>query len=210
MKVLSNAATHGLKTRVSPCSPDSPPPLMCPELKPVFLTYQNPWFKVMSRGSYYTVEYERPQVVILPVLENDSVVMVRVKRPLIDDCPLELPAGDSCPGETPRMAATREFTEETGIRIENPLRFVPQLPLSEMPGRMPVLQSIFRVDLVRSEFDSRSGPDDDIASVETLSFVEAARRITTGEIYLSSPTAILSRLILGMSFDRLTSDEEQR
>jgi 8-oxo-dGTP pyrophosphatase MutT (NUDIX family) len=207
--VISNAAGYGHKTRVSPYSPDTPPPLMCPELKPVFLTYENPWFRVMSRGSYYTVEYERPQVVIVPVLENDSIVMVRVKRPLIDDCPLELPAGDSCPGETPRMAAIREFAEETGIRIENPLRFVPQLPLSEMPGRMPVLLSIFRVDLARSEFDSRLDTDDDIASVEVFSLVDAARRITTGEIYLSSPTAILSRLIFGMRLDRLTSDEEQ-
>ncbi len=198
------------KNRVFPCSPDIAPPLLCPDLKPVFLAHENPWFRVVSRGSYYGLEYERPQVVVLPVLEDDSIVMVRVRRPLIGDCPLELPAGDSCPGETPRMAATREFGEETGIRIENPLRFVPQLPLSEMPGRMPVLLSVFKIDLVRSEFDSRIDPDNDIVCVEVVPLLQAARMLAEGEIYLSSPAAILARFLFGTHLERLISHEVQR
>jgi len=153
----------------------------------------------MSRGAYYSIEYERPQVAILPVLDGRSIIMVRVKRPLIDDCPLELPAGDSCDGETPRMAAMREFSEETGIRIDDPLRFIPELPLSEMPGRIPVLLSIFRVDVACKEFDARSRHDNDIVSVEALSFAEAACKLVEGEIYLSSPAAIISRLLLQAS-----------
>jgi len=206
----SSARACQWKSRVSPCSPDSSPPLMCPELKPVFLAHENPWFRVMSRGSFYALEYERPQVVILPVLEDTSIVMVRVRRPLIDDCPLELPAGDSRSGETPRMAAVREFTEETGIRIENPSRLVPQLPLSEMPGRMPVLLSVFRVDLARPEFDARSDSDDDIVSVEALPLVEAAKKLVTGEIYLSSPAAILSRFFFGTILNKLPSGLDVR
>lgn len=179
-----------------PCAPDSPPPLLCPTLNPVFLAHKNNWFKVMSRGSYYTVEYERPQVVVLPVLEGKSIVMVRVKRPLISDCPLELPAGDSQPGETPRDAAIREFAEETGMHIDDPERFVPDLPISEMPGRIPVLLSIFRIDLRKPEFDSRLQHDDDIVSVEAISFTDAAQKLINGGIYLSSPAAIISRLLL--------------
>ena len=185
-----------MTNRIFPCSPDRSPNLLCPALEPVFLVHENPWFKVMSRGSYYTFEYERPQVVILPVLERESVVMVRVKRPLIDDCPLELPAGDSNIGETPRTAARREFLEETGIHIKDLSRFVPELPVSEMPCRMPVLLSVFRVDLRRSEFDSRLDHDDEIISVENLSFGEAARKLVEGEIYLSIPSAVISRLLL--------------
>jgi len=182
--------------KIFPCAPDSSPALLCPKLEPIFLAHQNPWFKVMSRGSYYTIEYERPQVVILPILERDSIVMVRVKRPLIDDCPLELPAGDAKEGETPRSAAIREFTEETGIQIEDPLRFIPELPISEMPGRMPVLLSVFRVDLGTPEFDSRSQHDNDIVSIEVISFTEAVQKMVAGGIYLSSPVAIISRLLL--------------
>lgn len=187
--------------KVSPCSPNGPPPLLCPELGPVFLVHENPWFKVMSRGSYYSIEYERPQVVILPVLEGTSIVMVRVERPLIDDHPWELPAGDSQDGETPRMAAMREFAEETGIQIQDPLRFVPELPVSEMPGRIPVLLSVFRVDVSQSEFISRSRHDNEILSVKAIPFGEVARMIVSGKIYLSSPAAIVSRLLLKSSLD---------
>lgn len=191
------------KKKVVPCSPDNPPLLLCPELQPVFLAHQNSWFRVMSRGSYYTMEYERPQVVILPVLEGNSIIMIRVKRPLVNDCPLELPAGDSEPAETPRMAAMREFWEETGIRIEDPLRFVPELPISEMPGRIPVLLSVFRVDLNQREFDTRIRHDNEIVSVEALPFIDAVRKLIDGDIYLSSPAAIVSRLLLKVCLNKM-------
>jgi 8-oxo-dGTP pyrophosphatase MutT (NUDIX family) len=182
--------------KVSPCSPDHPPDLLCPELRPVLLKHQNPWFKVMLRNSYFSIEYERPQVVVLPVLEKKAIVMIRVKRPLIDDCPLELPAGDSHPGETPREAARREFAEETGISIKDTQRFISILPMSEMPGRIPVLLSVFRVDLSQFEYDSRFPPDEEITSVEVIGFQEAARKLVEGEIYLCSPVAIIGRFLL--------------
>lgn len=182
--------------KISPLSPFSPPPLLCPDLLPVFTAHENTWFKVMSRGTYFTIEYSRPQVVVLPIINGNSVVMVRVKRPLIDDNPLELPAGDSEEGETPRFAAMREFTEETGILIRDQDRFTPELPISEMPGRMPVLLSVFRVDVTLDEFESRLCHDQEITSVVVISFAEAARMLCDGEIYLSSPVAILSRLLL--------------
>jgi 8-oxo-dGTP pyrophosphatase MutT (NUDIX family) len=197
-----------MKRKVSPYKLDSTPPLLCPELKPVFLAHENAWFRVMSRGTYYTIEYERPQVVILPVMEGRSIIMLRVRRPLLDDCPLELPAGDSLHGETPRMAAMREFAEETGIHIEDPLRFVPDLPVSEMPGRIPVLLSVFRVDLSKPEFESRTQHDNDIVSVEAISFSDAAQKMIDGEIYLSSPVAIISRLLLEIYFTASTKDKE--
>jgi len=199
-----------MKRKVSPYSPDTPPPLLCPELRPVSLSHENPWFKVMLRGSYYSIEYERPQVVVLPVLDGHSIVMVRVDRPLIHDHPLELPAGDSEDGETPRMAAMREFTEETGIHIQDPLRFVAELPISEMPGRFPVLLSVLRVNVTKSEFDSRSSHDNEIVSVEAISFIEVARKLVSGEIYLSSPAAIISRFLLKTCLDRSMLGKEPR
>ncbi len=182
--------------KITLCSPEIPPPLLCPALEPSFVAHENPWFKVMSRGTYYTIEYDRPQVVVLPILNGNSVIMVRVKRPLIDDCPLELPAGDSIDNETPLLAAMREFKEETGIRIDATDRFAPLLPVSEMPGRIPVLLSIFEVNVNQREFLSRSAHDPDIASVEVISFSDLVLKIVDGEIYLSSPMAIIARYLL--------------
>ena len=178
------------------------PSLLCPGLNPVEMVHENPWFRIMLRGSYYTVEYERPQVVVLPILEDSSVIMVRVRRPVIGDTPLELPAGDSNGGETPRTAAMREFAEETGIEIADASRFVPQHPISEMPGRMPVLLNIFRVDVVRSECDSRIAHDEDIVAVEAIPYEDLVTRIANGEIYLSAVMAIISRLLLATCIDQ--------
>jgi 8-oxo-dGTP pyrophosphatase MutT (NUDIX family) len=199
---LQEEAYDRMIKKVYSYNPDCTPPLLCPGLKPVFLAHENQWFRVMSRGTYYTIEYERPQVVILPVMEGGSIIMIRVKRPLIDDFPLELPAGDSLCGETPRMAALREFVEETGIHINDPLRFVPDLPISEMPGRIPVLLSVFRVDLSKPEFESRTHHDNDIVSVEAISYADAMQRLVSGEIYLSSPATIISRFLLKTFINR--------
>ncbi len=193
--------------KVSPCLPESAPRILCPELTPIVTVHKNPWFKVLSRGSYYTIEYERPQVVILPILADSSVIMVRVRRPLIGDEPLELPAGDSNDGETPAAAAMREFKEETGIHISDHSRFIPELPISEMPGRIPVLLSIFRVDVTLSEFEGRCPHDDEITTVEAIPFDGLTQRIANGEIYLSSPIAILSRFLLTSCLNKNTTRE---
>lgn len=180
---------------VVPPHPMNLPPLLCPELTPVLESYRNPWFKVMDRGTYYTLEYDRPQVVILPVVDDGPVVMVRVKRPVINDDPWELPAGDSAAGETLQEAARRELAEETGISIDDLNRFVPVKPISEMPGRIPVLLSVFRINLTRQEYLLRSFPDHEISAVELFSKWDIVKKIVSGEIYLSSPMAILSRYI---------------
>ena len=65
-----------------------------------------------------------------------------------------------------------------------------------MPNRIPVLLSVFRLDLNKPEFESRAPHDNDIISVEAIAFTQAAQKLIEGEIYLSSPMAIISRLLL--------------
>ena len=91
------------------------------------------WFNVLNRGGYYTVEYHLPQVVILPVVEQQSIVMVRVKRPVLGDIPLELPAGCAEEGELLIEGAARELGEETGIKIHEANRLIPLPPLAMSP-----------------------------------------------------------------------------
>jgi len=64
--------------------------------------------------------------VILPVLDDGSIVLIRNYRFAVDEHLYELPAGMLEPGEAPRTCAERELTEETGYaaaRIEKLTEF---------------------------------------------------------------------------------------
>jgi ADP-ribose pyrophosphatase len=170
----------------------------CPDLVPVKEIHQNPWFTVNNRGSFYTIEYHLPQTIILPVLEDHSLIMVRPHRPVIADCPLEFPAGAVEKGEQPVEGAAREFKEETGIQIY-PSRFVPMAPLALSPNRTPKLIYIFRVDVQQQEFDQRGDFDSEIEAIELISMREAAESVVSGRIYISIPVAIIGMYLLERS-----------
>jgi len=167
----------------------------CAGLAPAQLLHENAWFTVWRRGDYYTAEYRQPQVIVLPVVENCAVVMVRVKRPILDDSTLELPAGGSEDAEGPEDSAARELGEEAGIRVLAS-RMVPMPPLAISPNRMPKLAYVFRVDLTQKEFDGRGDHDNEIEKVELVPLHEVARMITTGRIYVSVPVAVIGTYLI--------------
>jgi len=168
----------------------------CGELTPVETLHQNPWFIVRNRGSYFTTEYTWQQVVILPVVDNQSIVMVRVKRPVINDVTLELPAGGAKEDESPLESAARELGEETGIRISDLERFRKLLPIAGSPNRNPNLIHIFQIELTKREFCDRIEHDDEIADVELFGFSEIKELLFQGEIYVAVPMAIISKYLI--------------
>lgn len=174
---------------------NSPPSLLCPKLRPVSLAHQNPWFKVMSRGSYYTIEYKQPQIMILPILDNRAIVMVRVYRPVIADNTLELPAGGASRNELLVSAAVREFREETGILISDLKRFQMLPPLVNMV-RSPTLPCIFQVHLVQQEYDLRMDHDHEVSRVECFSYKKVLQKIEQGEIYMGLQIAVIMRYFI--------------
>src|SRR3972149_4024320 len=89
--------------------------IVCAGLTPAELLHENAWFTVWRRGDYYTTEYRQPQVIVLPIVEDRAVGRARVRRPILDDATLELPAGGSEQAEAPEDSAARELAEEAGI-----------------------------------------------------------------------------------------------
>jgi 8-oxo-dGTP pyrophosphatase MutT (NUDIX family) len=167
----------------------------CTSLTPVGTVHENPWFRVRDRAGYYSVEYRNPQVVVLPIVDRSSIIMVRVHRPLLADITLELPAGGSNDNEMPRQTAVREFVEETGIEISDASRFRELIPMSVTP-RYPCLTHIFEIEITALEYRERKEHDDEVASVECFSFGEVLQKIAEGEIYISLPIAVLGRYFL--------------
>lgn len=55
-------------------------------------------------------------VVILPLVDENSVCLIRNFRIAVDQTLIELPAGTLEPGEDPMTTAQRELIEETGYR----------------------------------------------------------------------------------------------
>jgi len=168
----------------------------CLFLQPVLTIHENKWFSLVNRGGYYTLEYHQPQVVILPVVDNDSIVIVRVNRPILKDNPLELPAGGARENESPLGAAARELQEEAGIKIDELDRFQLLPPIAISPNRYPILPWIYQVGVSKEEFENRDPHDDEIVNVECLTFEEVKNKINQGEIYVGLPMAIICRFLL--------------
>ncbi|MGI9470836.1 MAG: NUDIX hydrolase [Rubripirellula sp.] len=53
-------------------------------------------------------------VVLLPLVDSDTVVLIENQRPTVGETLLELPAGTREPDELPETTAARELLEETG------------------------------------------------------------------------------------------------
>ncbi len=51
---------------------------------------------------------------VLPVIDDDRILLIRNHRPAVDESLIELPAGTLEPGEEPAATAARELAEETG------------------------------------------------------------------------------------------------
>jgi ADP-ribose pyrophosphatase len=154
---------------------------------------------VLHRGRVFTVQIEsitlpngRPleaemvrhpgSVVLVPVADDGSLVLVRQYRHAVGRLVWELPAGTLKPGEVPEVAAARECQEETGLipaRLDYLGVYYPT------PGYCDEVMHFYRATGLRKPGagDPEAHVDDD-EDIETGRFDRDALRgmIASGEI----------------------------
>jgi len=73
------------------------------------------------------MEFHEPQIVVLPVVERRAVVMIRARRPVIDDTTLELPAGAGNAGKPRSRRPLANWPRKPGSRWLRQARPMPPL-----------------------------------------------------------------------------------
>lgn len=128
-------------------------------------------------------EYKREIVkhggsaVIIPVFEDKKVALVKQYRHAAGKYLLEIPAGTLEKGENSETGANRELEEEIGVtaaKIEKLCEFYVS------PGFLTEKMFVFMAtDLTET---AQNLEEDEILSIEKLSFPEAFKKIKNGEI----------------------------
>ncbi len=152
----------------------------------------------LANGSHSTRELIRvaDAVLMLPLLDDDTVLLIRQYRKGPEVDLLELPAGKIDPGEDPLTAAHRELVEETGYRA----------------GRLEHLSSIYtcpgfcneliHLYLARSLTRERPRPDDDeLIRVVPTPLAEVERMLFDGSLVDGKSVAALGLFFLRYSRD---------
>lgn len=116
-------------------------------------------------------------VLVLPVLNDSSVIMIRNHRVAVDQELWEFPAGKLEANEEPRHAAARELEEETGYRAGR-LRSLGEFYTS--PGFTDELMRVFVAEQL--EFIGQRLEAGEMIEVETVPVSRALEMIADGTL----------------------------
>lgn len=142
------------------------------------------------------VEYHKKQVIVIPILEDNSIIMPKVKRHILGEATWELPAGGIMDEESEEEGALRELREETGVSIFDISRLKEETTIVVSQNRLPMFPSIFSIDVSVDEFEQKNQHDNEVDSVRSFTFDEIKEMITTGQIFTSITISILARFLL--------------
>ncbi|HXX96816.1 MAG TPA: NUDIX hydrolase, partial [Candidatus Bathyarchaeia archaeon] len=104
-----------------------------------------------------------PSVGLIPILDNNYILLVSQYRTAARKNLLEIPAGKIEQGETPRQAALREMAEEIGYAGT----LVPLLKIYLAPGYDTELMYIYVAKDLK-KIKRRRGDDDEIITIKRI------------------------------------------
>jgi ADP-ribose pyrophosphatase len=138
-------------------------------------------------------------VVILPFLDDKTILLIRNRRSTIQQILLELPAGTLEAGESPMNCAGRELQEETGYLAT---RIKPLLNFYTSPGILTERMYAFAAyGLKKTSPVLEDGEDIEVFSVE---FADAVSMIKDGQIQDGKTIATL------LLYERFFAQESMR
>ncbi len=118
--------------------------------------------------------------VVVPVLDDGSVMMVYQLRYPLEKYLLELPAGKLNKGENPELAAHRELEEETGWRAGELMKLA---SFYTTPGFCDEeLHVYLGTNLTRSPSGTRREEGELTMTVQTIPFADAVQLAVNGEL----------------------------
>lgn len=130
-----------------------------------------------GRVSTREVVEHRGAVAVVPILDEDRVIMVRQFRQPAGEVLLEIPAGTLDSGENPAACAARELEEETGYRAGE-LREMFSSYLA--PGySSEMLHTFLALGLARSRPHAEA---DEFLEIVVVGLDDAVGKISSGEI----------------------------
>lgn len=116
-------------------------------------------------------------VCVVPLTDDEEVVMERQFRYPFNRVLLEIPAGKLEPGEDPAAAAKRELSEETGVAAET------LEPLGDFYGSVAIFDEVIHTYLARGlTFHSAHMDDDEFLNVERIPLKTLKDMVLRGEI----------------------------
>jgi ADP-ribose pyrophosphatase len=151
------------------------------------------------------IEYKREIVehkgsaVIVPVFQDKTVALVRQYRHAAGEYLLEIPAGTLNRGEDPLIGARRELEEEIGVTSDS-IEKLTEFYVS--PGFLTEKMFVYLATDLRE--GKQNLEEDELLTIEKLTFPEAFEKIKTGEIQDAKTIAglILAGAELGFSYSR--------
>lgn len=119
----------------------------------------------------------RGAVTAVPLIDTDTIVMIRQYRQAAGEVLMEIPAGTLDPGEDPLTCVEREMREEIGYHAE---KITPMFRSYLAPGySSEMLHTFLAEELVSGE--AHNEPDEFIQVVE-VKMADAIELIRSGEI----------------------------
>ena len=126
---------------------------------------------------------------VVPVTEDERVVLVRQWRQPVGGFTLELPGGGVEAGEDPGEAVRRELREEAGYEARD---LVHMFSLHTTPGRSTEVCHLFRCRAERSSEGPEPEPTEFVSAVE-MPLSEARAKAARGEI--TAATTVLGLML---------------